>query len=118
MIFLKHIHSLSDFLRNAKSHISRLKKTGEPAILTVNGVAEAVVLSAEMYQKMLEEIDLGKTYQAIDRGLLESLRTGELSAEELIKVLRPNPQAAGIPAGQAFAELERRFDLRRKKKAS
>ena len=46
MIQLKNIHPLSDFLRNTKTRIKQLKKTGEPVILTVNGKAEAVVLSA------------------------------------------------------------------------
>src|SRR5579864_2547350 len=47
MIDLANVHALSDFQRNAKKHIRRLKASGEPAVLTVNGQAEVVIQSAE-----------------------------------------------------------------------
>ena len=37
MIRTSNIRSLSEFQRNAKRHIRRLKKTGRPEVLTVNG---------------------------------------------------------------------------------
>ena len=37
MIDLAEIHSLSEFQRNTRSHIRRLKKNGKPQVLTVNG---------------------------------------------------------------------------------
>ncbi len=40
MIELKNIHSLSDFKRNAKEFIERIKSTQSPMVLTVNGKAE------------------------------------------------------------------------------
>ena len=47
---LVNIHSLSEFQRNTKEHIRKLKRSGKPAVLTVNGEAELVVQSAEAYQ--------------------------------------------------------------------
>ena len=49
MINVENIHSLSDFQRNTKAHVERLKKTGEAEVLTVNGKAELVVISAEAF---------------------------------------------------------------------
>ena len=34
MLNLTNIHSLSDFNRNSKEHIERLKESGEPEVLT------------------------------------------------------------------------------------
>ena len=118
MITLKNIHALSDFLRNAKSHMARLKKTGEHEVLTVNGTAEAVVISADAYEKLIEEMEVLKTLNIVHQSALESFRAGEISADELRRELRPQPQMAGIPVDRAFAELERKIQLRRKKKAS
>jgi hypothetical protein len=42
-IDLSDIYSLSEFQRNTRDHISKLKATGNPAVLTVNGQAEVVV---------------------------------------------------------------------------
>jgi PHD/YefM family antitoxin component YafN of YafNO toxin-antitoxin module len=47
------IHSLTDFLRNHKAHVARLKETHAPEVLTVNGKAEVVVQDATSYQAML-----------------------------------------------------------------
>jgi hypothetical protein len=46
MLDLNDIHPVTDFNRNTKEHIQRLKQTGKPEVLTVNGQAEIVVQSA------------------------------------------------------------------------
>src|SRR5450756_1974987 len=73
---LANIHSLSDFQRNAKDHIRKLKESGEPAILTVNGEAEVVVQSAEAYQKLLDDRELLESIRGVSRGL-EQAKRGE-----------------------------------------
>ena len=52
-IDLNEIHPMTEFLRNAKDYTQRLKKTGQPAVLTVNGQAELVVQDAKSYQDLL-----------------------------------------------------------------
>ena len=47
------IRSLSDFKRNTSELLDRLKKTGNPLVLTINGKAEVVVQDAEAYQELL-----------------------------------------------------------------
>ena len=51
------IQSLSTFKRNTNEMIDRIKKKGNPLVLTVNGKAEIVVQDAESYQKLLDKID-------------------------------------------------------------
>jgi hypothetical protein len=45
-IDVKDIRSVTDFQRNAKVHVARLKKTKAPMVLTVNGNASVVVQDA------------------------------------------------------------------------
>jgi len=45
------IRSLSDFKRNTSELLDRLKKTGNPLVLTINGKAEIVVQDAERAQR-------------------------------------------------------------------
>ena len=56
MIALQDIRSLTDFQRNTKSHLKRLKATGRPAVLTVNGNAELIVQDAAAFEDMLDAI--------------------------------------------------------------
>ena len=71
MIDLNDIHSLTDFQRRAKEYLSRLKKSGRPVVLTINGKAEFVVQDAVSYQRMLDLIDRAEAIEGIRRGLEE-----------------------------------------------
>ena len=48
------IQSLSHFKRNTPKVMAKLKKSGRPLVLTVNGKAKAVVQDAAAYQKLCE----------------------------------------------------------------
>jgi prevent-host-death family protein len=48
------IQSLSTFKRDTAKMAARLKETGQPIVLTVNGKAEMVVQDAAAYQRLLE----------------------------------------------------------------
>jgi hypothetical protein len=65
MIAVQDIRSLTDFQRNTKAHLKRLKSTGRPAVLTVNGRAELIVQDAAAFEDMLDAI------RGIQRGLDE-----------------------------------------------
>jgi antitoxin Phd_YefM of type II toxin-antitoxin system len=51
------IGSLTNFNRNTKAHLKRLRRTGRPELLTVNGKAEVVVQSASAYQKLISLLE-------------------------------------------------------------
>lgn len=88
------IHSLTDFQRNTREHIERLKETERPSVLTVNGRAELVVQSAEAYQALLDALERAETVASALEGLREMHR-GE-----------------GIPLDEAFEQIRARVRKR------
>jgi len=57
MIRPDDIGSLTDFQRNTQAHLKRLKRTGRPELLTINGKAEVVVQNASAYQRLIESLE-------------------------------------------------------------
>ena len=94
MISLSDIHSLTDFQRNAKQYIHRMRKTKDPLVLTVNGKAELVVQDAQAYQALLDRLEEVEAVEAIRKALAEFERgEGRPAREALEKVRRKH----GIP---------------------
>lgn len=54
MIKLENIYPLTDFKRNAKTFVDRIKATKSPVVLTINGKAEVVLQDAVAFQEMTE----------------------------------------------------------------
>jgi prevent-host-death family protein len=48
------IQSLSYFKRNSAELMERMKDTGNPVVLTVNGKAEVVIQDAASYQRLMD----------------------------------------------------------------
>jgi len=84
---LANIHALSDFQRNAKRYIRRLKASGKPAVLTVSGEAQIVVQSAEAYQKLLDDRELLDSIRSIGRGLEQAKRGEGRAMRDLLETL-------------------------------
>lgn len=96
MIQLDNIQPLTDFKRNTSGFRQKLKKSGLPTVLTVDGRAELVVQDAAAYQKLLDAVDRAEAIEGIHRGL-ESMKQGKVR-----------------PASEFFAELRRKQKPRRK----
>ena len=79
------IRSLSDFKRNTVDLLDRLRKTGHPLVLTVNGKAELVVQDAEAYQALLDRVE---AIEGIQRGLADVKAGRTSSADEVFDWLR------------------------------
>jgi prevent-host-death family protein len=93
MISLKDIESLTAFKRNTNEYVKKIKKSGTPLVLTVNGKAEIVVQDAESYQRMLEVLDRAETIEAVREGL-ESVRQGRtMSLDQFDKEMRKKIRA-------------------------
>lgn len=88
---VKDIQPLTAFKRNSAGMMKRIKKTGRPLILTVNGRAEAVVLDAAAYGEIAEHLD---TVAHIRQGLAEARRGLGRPVDEVFDDL-----AAGERAG-------------------
>jgi prevent-host-death family protein len=87
MIKLKDIRPVTDFNRNTKHYIRRLKQTGRPEVLTVNGEAQLVVQSADGYQKLLDQADLAQALAGIRRGLEQASRGEGRPMRQFLKEL-------------------------------
>jgi hypothetical protein len=87
MIHLDEIQSLTDFQRDAKTQIQRMKRTGRPQVLTVNGRAEIVVQDTRSYQKFLDIIEQAEAVAGIRAGL-ETMkkRQGEPARQVLDRI--------------------------------
>jgi len=60
MVRPEDIGSLTDFARNTKAHLKRLRRTGRPELLTVNGKAEVVVQNASAYERLVRSLEKRK----------------------------------------------------------
>ena len=69
MLDITNTKSLTDFNRNSREHVERLKESGEPELLTVNGEAAVVVQDAAAYQELLRKADYAETIEAIRAGM-------------------------------------------------
>jgi prevent-host-death family protein len=69
VIDLREVRSVTEFQRNIKDYVARLKKKKTPLVLTVNGRAELIVQDAESYQEILERLERAETLAAIRRGM-------------------------------------------------
>ncbi len=80
----RDIHPLTDFKKNTPEFLRRLKETGDPVILTINGKAELVVQDAASYQKLLDLAEETKVIEGIRQGL-EDLKAGRTMGLEDVK---------------------------------
>ncbi len=76
MLDITDIKSLTDFNRNSREHVERLRESGKPEILTVNGEAAVVVQDAMAYQELVRQADYTTTVQAVRAGM-EAHQRGE-----------------------------------------
>ncbi len=95
MIDLTEIRSVTEFQRNIKTYVGRLKRSKTPLVLTVNGRAELVVHTAAGYQEMLRRLDAAETAAKIRTGMDQFAR-GE-----------------GIPLSRAEAKLRKKHGFSR-----
>ena len=88
MIDLREVRSVTEFQRNIKDYVGRLKEKKSPMVLTVNGRAELVVQDAASYQEMLDRLERAESVAAIRRGIEQADRGGGIPLEEAESRLR------------------------------
>ena len=76
MIDVREVRSVTEFQRNLKGYVGRLKETKTPLVLTVNGRAELIVQDADSYQELLDRLERAETVAAIRQGM-EQFERGE-----------------------------------------
>jgi prevent-host-death family protein len=87
MIDLREVRSVTEFQRNIKGYVGRLKRKKSPLVLTVNGRAELVVQDAASYQEMLDRLEHAETVAAIRRGIQQAERGEGIPLKEADKRL-------------------------------
>jgi prevent-host-death family protein len=65
------IHSLSDFKRRTGAFVERMRGSGHPLVLTINGKAAIVVQDAAAYQELRDRVDELEALAGIKRGLTD-----------------------------------------------
>jgi len=88
MIDLREVRSVTEFQRNIKDYVGRLKENKTPLVLTVNGRAELVVQDAESYQVMLERLERAESLAAIKRGMDQFENREAIPLDQAEKELR------------------------------
>ncbi len=71
----RNIDSLSNFKRKTTAFLKRMKKSGEPVILTINGKAELVVQDAASFDRLLRFSELQDSLEVL-RKSLEDVEAG------------------------------------------
>lgn len=93
MINLSQIHPVTEFVRNYKTLLDRIKATGSPEVLTVNGKPEYVILDAASYQEIAALYEQQRFRQAVAQGIAD-MQAGR-----------------GQPHEAAFAAIRANLDL-------
>lgn len=84
-------HPLSNFLNDHRRHLDRLRATGRPEVLTVDGREAAVIQDIGSYRRLLELLD--------DVDAVRTIRE------------RLGQESRAVPADEALAELRLRFGI-------
>ena len=78
------ITSFTDFRARLRDHLDERKATGRPLFVTTNGDTEAVVLSPEAFDALMDQVELSKSLAVLDQ------------SEEDIRAGRTRPAKAGV----------------------
>lgn len=82
------IRPLSEFQRNAKSFIQRLRRSRRPEVLTVNGNAAVVVQDAAAFSAMIEQLERAYVVEAVRVGLEQSEAGKTLPLEKVAREMK------------------------------
>jgi len=88
MIDLREVRSITEFQRNVRQYVGRLKRKKIPLVLTVNGRAELVVQDAGSYQELLDRLERAETVGAIKQAMAQFDRGEGRSARQSLEELR------------------------------
>ena len=88
MIDVREVRSVTEFQRNLKGYVGRLKEKKTPLVLTVNGRAELIVQDADSYQELLDRLERAETVAAIRQGMEQFERGQGIPLKQVERRLR------------------------------
>ena len=80
--------AISDFATHAHEHVLRLKATGEPELLTLDGEGDIIVQDATAYQRILDRLDSLEAVAAVRESVAQYGRGEGKSARSGHNLLR------------------------------
>lgn len=83
----RDIQSLSHFKRNTSSVVRKMRKSGSPLVLTVNGKAELVVQDAASFQKLVELAERAEMMGFLAKAKADADAGRTLDARNFVKSL-------------------------------
>jgi prevent-host-death family protein len=89
----KDIQSLSHFKRNSAAVMKRLRKSGSPLVLTVNGKAEAVIQDAAAYQRLLSLVERAEMLEFLQQARADADAGRTVPAREFLESLGTRKKA-------------------------
>jgi len=81
------IHSLSEFKRQTSHFMDRMRKSGHPVVLTINGKAALVVQEPASYQRLLELAARAEMMEFLEKSRLDIDRGHTIPARTAMKRL-------------------------------
>ncbi|MFY9342852.1 MAG: type II toxin-antitoxin system Phd/YefM family antitoxin [Planctomycetota bacterium] len=89
------VHPITEFKRSTPEFVKRLRATGRPEVLTVDGRGEIVVQAADAYERLLEMVECAEAIAGIRRGM-EDVRAGRtMTLEQFEERLRKRIRSGG-----------------------
>ncbi len=96
MFHLSDVISLTDFQRHTRAHIKRLKKSGRPLVLTINGRAAVVLNDAAEYEANQRARETRELIDSLEEGAESINRGGGKPFDEVFtKIYDRNFDASG-----------------------
>lgn len=88
MDITEDIRPLTEFKRDTVRFAARLKETGRPSVLTVNGKPALVVMDAKAWQDMLNAVEFASAVGDIRKGLQQADSGQGIEAASFFKKLK------------------------------
>lgn len=82
------VHPITEFKRNTPEFVKRLRATGQPEVLTIDGRGEIVVQHAAAYERLLAIVERAEAVAGVRRGLLDLHSTRTVNLDEFERRLR------------------------------
>lgn len=85
MIRTDDSQSLTEFQKNATTHLDRLAENGLAEVLTVDGEAKGVVMSPQAFEELAEKAEILDSLAMIDKSM-EDIKAGRThDAKEAVR---------------------------------
>lgn len=85
MILPTDIDTLDNFKRQSKREIQKLKRSGRPKVLTINGKAAVIVQDASAYENLIRWMDQVDCIEAVQQGAAEADAGKLIDADEYFR---------------------------------